>query len=123
MINGSPKGFFPDERGLRQGDPLSPFLFVIVAATLGRMVNKAATEGLLGGYKAADAIPLVSHLQYADDTLIFCEADEDQIRNVKAILLCFEVVLGSKINYLKSELIGIKVGEAHLYQYADTLGC
>ena len=56
-----PKGFFPAKRGVRQGDPLSPFLFVIVAKALGRMVNKAALVGLLGGFKVVDAVPLVTH--------------------------------------------------------------
>lgn len=43
------------------------------------------------------------HLQFTDDTLIFCEAEEDQIKNIKAILPCFKVVSGLKINFLKSE--------------------
>ena len=84
---------------LSQGGPLSPFLFIIVAEGLGIMVNKVATEGLLGGFRVVDATPLVTYLQIADDTLIFREANEDEIRNVKTILLCFEIMLGFKINF------------------------
>ena len=57
------------------------------------------------------AAPSVSLLQFADDSLIFCEGFEDHIRNVKAILTCFEAVLGLKINFFKNELIGIRVGD------------
>ena len=118
----TPKGFFPTQRGLREGDPLSPFLFVIIAEALSRMVGKAAQEGLIQGFKVAASTPLVTHLNYGDDTLIFCEANEDQIRNVKAIHLCFEAVSGLKISLFKSELIGIRVGDSLLHQYADVLG-
>lgn len=49
-------------------------------------MNKASSEGLLRGFRVADAAPLVTHLQFADDILIFCEANEEHIRNFKAIL-------------------------------------
>ena len=76
LINGSPKGFFPVQRGLRQGDPLSPFPFVIGVEALSRMVKMAANASLIGGFSTADYCPLISHLQLADDTLIFCEANK-----------------------------------------------
>lgn len=66
LINGSPKGFFTAKRGLRQGDPLSPFLFVIVVKALSRMVTVAADKGLIEGFKVADSSLLISHLLYAD---------------------------------------------------------
>ena len=86
-------------------------------------MNKDASEFLLRGFRAADATPLVTNLQFADDTLIFCDASEEQIRNLKAILICFEAVSGLKINFFRSELIGVRVGEAFLYKYADLFGC
>lgn len=71
---------------------------------------------LIKGFKVFVSAPPISILQFAIDTLIFCEANEEQIKNVKATLLCFEVVSGSglKINFFKSELIGIRVDEALL---------
>lgn len=53
----------------------------------------------------------------------FCDANEEQIWNLKAILICFKAILGLKINFFKSELIGIRVREAFLYKYANLLGC
>lgn len=69
LINGSPKGFFPAQRGLRLGDPLFPFLFTIVGEALSRMVEAISNKGLIRGFKVAHDAPIISHLQYADDTL------------------------------------------------------
>ena len=101
--------FFPAQRGMWQGDLLSPFLFVIVAEALSRMVAEAEKQNLIKGFRVNRTAPSISHLQFADDTLIFCEANEDQIRNVKVSLICFEAVSGLKINFYNSELIGIRV--------------
>lgn len=66
---------------------------------------------------------MISHLQFADDTLIFFEANEVQVKNVKAILLCFEVVSSWKINFFKSQLIGIRVEDQAISKLADVFGC
>lgn len=123
MINGSPKGFFPVQRGLGQGDPLTPFLFVIVGEALSRMIGAAEKAGLIVGFKAAAKAPIISRLQFADDMLIFCGAEEDQVRSIKAVLLCFEAVSGLTINFYKSELIGMRVEERCLQHFAGILGC
>ena len=70
LVNRSPKGYFPTGRGLGQGDPLSPFLFLIVAEALARMVKEAVNAGLFEGLKVASNTPTMNHLQFADDTLI-----------------------------------------------------
>ena len=90
-------------KGVLGKGTLSLLFFVIIAEALSKMVGKAAQEGLIGGFRVAGSTPLVTHLQYADDTLIFCEANEDHIRNVKAILLSFEAVSGLKINFFKKQ--------------------
>ena len=80
LINGSPCGFFGSSRGLRQGDLLSPLLFVLVMEALGRMLDKAVHEGCLSGFSVGNSEGrslAVSHLLFADDTLIFCDADLD----------------------------------------------
>ncbi|KAL5555254.1 hypothetical protein UlMin_037490 [Ulmus minor] len=69
MINGKPRGRFGASRGLRQGDPLSPFLFILVADILGRMMDKAVRIGEVKGFKVGREEEVVSHLQFADDTL------------------------------------------------------
>lgn len=62
MINGTPMGFFPTERGLRQGDTLSPFLFLIVREALSRMINAAVDAGLFTGFSVAKNTRAISHL-------------------------------------------------------------
>ena len=90
LINGSPCGFFESARGLRQGDPLSPLLFVLVMDALGRMLGKAVHEGRMLGFRVGDLEGrslAVSHFLFADDTLIFCDADLDQILILRMILI------------------------------------
>ena len=94
LINGSPKVFFQAGRGLRQGDPLSPFIFLIVAKAMGRMIKEVVNAGLFGGFKVARNTLAINHLQFVDDTLIFSGAGEDHVRNVKITILCFETVSG-----------------------------
>ena len=63
---------------MRQGDPLSPLLFVLVMEALGRMLDKAVHEGRMSGFSVSNLEGrslAVSHLLFADDALIFCDAD------------------------------------------------
>jgi hypothetical protein len=83
LVNGSPEGFFNSSRGIRQGDPLSPLLFVMVMEALSRMVNATVEQGLIAGFSVGERVfsdLVVSHSLFADDTLIFCEACPEQIR-------------------------------------------
>lgn len=79
MVNGSPSGFFSSSRGLRQGDPLSPLLFVVVMEALSEMITTTVDRGLLLGFSVGFRLPVVniSHLLFANDTLVFCEANFD----------------------------------------------
>lgn len=70
-------GFFQSSRGIGQGDPLSPFLFIIAMEVFSCLMNKAVREGYLPGRRVRggeDQGPLFNHLLFADDTLVFCEA-------------------------------------------------
>lgn len=87
------------------------------------MVHVASNANMIQGFRPDTLAPSVSHLQFADDMLIFCRADKEQIKNVKAILLCFEAVSGMKINFFKSEILGVSIEEPALSHYADILGC
>jgi len=74
LVNGVPSGFFPSSRGIRQGDPLSPLLFVVVMEALSRMLNASMLQGLLSGFLVGfmgNEALVVNHLLFADDTLIF----------------------------------------------------
>lgn len=69
LVNGSPTKDFGMERGFRQGDPLSPFLFLIAAEAMSVMMQEASKKGLFKGCRIADTQVEVSHLQFADDSL------------------------------------------------------
>jgi hypothetical protein len=125
LINGSPSGFFGSSRGVRQGDPLSPFLFVLVMEAFSRMIGAIYSRGLISGFAVGsrdhDRVE-VSHLLFADDTLVFCSADDSQISYMGALLVCFEAVSGLKVNLTKSSLIS--VGSLNnVSQLAGSLGC
>ena len=82
LINGSPSSFFQSSRGLRQGDPLSPYLFVIAMEVFSCSLRKAISGGFLSGWKVrgrnGEGLQ-ISHLLFADDTLVFCEESLDQM--------------------------------------------
>jgi len=101
-VNGSPTSEFLPQRGLRQGDPLAPFLFNIVAEGLTGLLRKAMEENLFKGYLVGNEGVNISLLQYADDTIFFGEATMDNVIALKAILRAFELVSGLKINFAKS---------------------
>ena len=124
LFNGSLADFFESSRGLRQGDPLSPMFFVMMEV-LSKMMKKAEGAGLLRGFRANGRRGrgvCVSHLLFVDDTILFCDADEEQILHVRMLLLCFQVVTGLKINALKSEIVPMReVPNIHIL--AEILGC
>ncbi|XP_023916416.1 uncharacterized protein LOC112028013 [Quercus suber] len=125
LINGSSCGFFESSRGLRKGDPLSPLLFILVMEALGRMLDKAVHDGHMSGFCVGreEGISLaVSHLLFADDTLIFCSADLDQVLFLRIILIWFEAVSGLKINLGKSELVPVGMVD-NLDLLLIVLGC
>lgn len=74
---------FTPSRGLRQGDPLSPFLFLFVADALSALINKATREDDLQGVKISRSAPEISHLLFADDSLLFFHATKQQATLVK----------------------------------------
>ena len=82
LINGTPRGFFSSQRGLRQGDPLSPFLFILVMEGLSNMLHKASQVNWISGFHADNkglGNIKISHVLYADDILILCDAEEHQV--------------------------------------------
>ncbi|XP_068474709.1 secreted RxLR effector protein 78-like [Phaseolus vulgaris] len=96
LVNGSPTEEFIPSRGLRQGDPLAPFLFLVVAEGLTGLVREAVKANLLTGLKIGRKGTLMSLLQFADDTLFFCEDSFINVVTLKAILRGFELASGLK---------------------------
>jgi len=92
LVNGSPKEEFKPKRGLRQGDPLAPFLFLIVAEGLTGLMRNARSVGRFKGVKVGSQRVQVDLLQFADDTLFFCSPTYHNVLVIKAMLRSFELV-------------------------------
>jgi hypothetical protein len=115
--------FFLTGKGVRQGDPLAPLLFNTVVDVFSRMLVKGNNAGLIRGL-CTNLIPGgVVSLQYADDTLLFLENDREVAVNFKWILTCFEQFSGMRINYHKSELIGINIDSVEMNPFLEIFQC
>ncbi|GKV47185.1 hypothetical protein SLEP1_g54104 [Rubroshorea leprosula] len=123
LVNGSPTEEFMMGKGLRQGDPLSPFLFLMIAEGLHGLVKKAESEGLLHGIEVGSKGLNISLLQFADDTVILGKATGENIFTVKTILRWFELMSGLRINFRKSSIVGFNVVQRWLYGAASVLRC
>ncbi|XP_024636485.1 uncharacterized protein [Medicago truncatula] len=124
LVNGSPTDEFKLEHGLRQGDPLSPFLFLIAAEGLNVMMKALVEDGLFSSYKVgANNHVFITHLQFDDDTLLIGERSWANIRALKALLLLFEVTSGLKVNFNKSMLVGVNIHDSWLAEAASVINC
>ncbi|XP_057809051.1 uncharacterized protein LOC131023524 [Salvia miltiorrhiza] len=123
LVNGSPSGEFSLERGLRQGDPLSPFLFLIAAEGLHSLISRAVDRFLVQPAVIGRENLKISHLQYADDTIFLLGDDEDNAGAVKNILKIFQLLSGLSVNFNKSTLLGIEVDDSKVERMAVVLGC
>ena len=115
--------YFQSSKGVRQGDPFSPFLFNLAADCLTKMILKAQQNGLFKGL-ASDLIPNgVAILQYADDTILCFEDNIRNALNIKLLLYLFEVMSGLKINFLKSEIFSVRADDETMHKYAEMFNC
>jgi len=123
LVNGSPTTEFKPMKGLRQGDPLAPFLFLIAAEGLARVVRQAEEKKLVESIEVGEKQVKVSMLQYADDTLFFCKASIQSVLTLRAILKCFELASGLKVNYSKSKVGGVGLNMNQTMIFASILKC
>ncbi|GKV05172.1 hypothetical protein SLEP1_g17212 [Rubroshorea leprosula] len=114
LVNGSAAEEFMMGKGLRQGDPLSPFLFLMIAEGLHGIVKKAETEGLIHGIDVGSKGLTTSLLQFADDTVILGKANGENIFTVQTILRWFELMSGLRINFRKSSIVEFNVAQRWL---------
>jgi hypothetical protein len=128
-IDGEEGEYFRTYKGLRHGDPLYPLMFDLVGDGLSEMFHAASTAGHVRGLAQHLIQGGVSHLQYADDTILLMECDEESFMTVKFLLYCYELycyeeMSGLKISYQKSEVFGVGVSVeeqgriANLFNYS-----
>ncbi|WZY87924.1 hypothetical protein YC2023_044659 [Brassica napus] len=104
LINGSPQGSVTPSRGIRQGDPLSPYLFILCTEVLSALCNKAQEKGTLPGIRVSRGSPPVNHLLFADDTMFFCKSNASSVATLKEIISTYEAASGQQINLQKSSI-------------------
>jgi hypothetical protein len=109
LVNESPSEAINIQRGLKQGDPLAPFLFLLVAEWLGGLMKRAVALNRFRGFHVGNGGACVSHLEYADDTLCIGEASVANLWSLKAILRGYELVSGLKVNFWKSVSISRRI--------------
>ena len=103
-INGSPTGCITPSRGIRQGDPLSPYLFLLCAEGLSSLIKAAVNSRNMEGIANYRGSPKLSHLFFVDDSLIFCKASLKECAFLQRVLEIYEKASGQQLNQAKSSL-------------------
>ncbi|GJV33536.1 RNA-directed DNA polymerase, eukaryota [Tanacetum coccineum] len=122
LVNGSPTEEFQFFRGLKQGDPLSPFLFILIMESLHISFQRVVDAGLFTGIKINSMVNL-SHLFYADDAIFLGQWSELNIDSLVRVLDCFFRASGLRINMCKSKIMGVNVEDGMVKNAASKLGC
>lgn len=120
MLNGVPGRWINCKHGLRQGDPISPYLVIIVADLLQRLICRAAQNGLHHPLDSSKPCPV---LQYADDTPILAKGDVASMSALKTILDDFSIATGLGINFHKSTFVPMHIDGDDALDMARILGC
>eukprot|EP00253_Pinus_taeda_P016388 PITA_16388 len=122
LINGRPCVAFQSSRGLRQGCPLSPYLFILMAESLSKALDFNRRTGLITGIKFEQGTKNINHSQFADDTLLMGGASITIARHFKKILDQFMEYSGGKINQVKSCIYGWNVANHTIHSIANIIG-
>ena len=122
LMNGQPRRNIDMERGLRQGDPLSPFIFFLRTEALVSLLNHAESQGKITGMCVTRPCPSVSHLLFADDSIFFCQVEPRECEEVMKVVKKYGQALGQCINFEKSSLLfGKRINANVRQQIKDTL--
>ena len=105
VINGLPSSRVNPSRGLRQRDPLSPYLFLFVSDVLSRMILAEVNAHNVKGLVINKNCPVLSHLFFADDSLLFMEAEEQNCKKVMQIIEDYGMTSGQKLNLEKTRMM------------------
>ncbi|XP_023729370.1 uncharacterized protein LOC111877058 [Lactuca sativa] len=122
LVNGNPTDEFSTSKGVRQGDPYSPFLFIAAMEGLSVAIKASCINGVFKGVQMPHGGPMITHLWYADDALFIGEWSEQNIKNLARVLRCFHVSSGLKVNFNKSNVYGIGAHTTEVACWARPLG-
>ncbi|GKD03691.1 RNA-directed DNA polymerase, eukaryota [Tanacetum coccineum] len=122
LVNGSPTSEFQFYKGLKQGDPLSPLLFILVMESLHLSFHNVVNAGLFKGVGLDNSLQL-SHLFYADDVVFIGQWCDSNLATIMRVLECFFRASGLRINRQKCGLMGIVVEPNKIANAAKNLGC
>jgi hypothetical protein len=104
FINGEPTGHITPTRGLRQGDPICPYLFLLCAEGLNGLIQKATLQGDIHGVSLCTRGPKITNMFFVDDNLLFCRASIRECHKIQEILIIYEKALGQQLNRAKTTL-------------------
>ena len=104
LINGEAHGNISPTRGLRQGDPLSPYLFLLCTEAFSALIDDASNRQKLNGVSICRGYLSVTHLFFADDSLLFCKTEKREVSKLMEILELYEAASRQKINIEKSSV-------------------
>ena len=103
-FNGKPQGHITPTRGLRQVDPLSPYLILLCAEGLSTLTKKSVSIGEMDGIAMCRRGPQVSHLFFADNSIIFYKATREKCEALQRVLKVYEQALGQQLNRAKNKI-------------------
>ncbi|GJV65035.1 RNA-directed DNA polymerase, eukaryota [Tanacetum coccineum] len=122
LVNGSPTAEFHFHRGLKQGDPLAPFLFILVMEALHLSLNRTIHAGVFSGLRIDDDL-MILHLFYADDVIFIGDWSNQNLLGILNCLKCFALISGMSINLKKCHILGLGVNESNVSDAAARIGC
>nr|GFC31275.1 RNA-directed DNA polymerase, eukaryota [Tanacetum cinerariifolium] len=122
LVNESPTDEFQFYKGLKQEDPLSPFLFILIMESLHLSFQRVVDVGLFKGINLNHSL-CISHMFYADDAIFMGQWSDANITTLIHVLECFFHASGLKINLCNSKIMGVNVEGSYVNQSAVKLGC
>nr|GEV87888.1 RNA-directed DNA polymerase, eukaryota [Tanacetum cinerariifolium] len=123
LVNGSPTEEFQFGKGLKQGDPLSPFLFILIMESLHLSFQRIVDAGMFHGIKLGRGLVNLSHMFYADEVVFVGQWCSTNITTLIRVLDCFHKASGLRINMSKSKIMGVRVDSERVNRAAMKLGC